>query len=217
MGSKENFSIGDKIGDCTFKCEVPPIKKLRAGVFVCPECGNLFTSTIVSVKRKHTNSCGCKQKKTTITNQTTHGLSKHPLYSRWLNMKQRCFNSKNEMYKHYGGRDITMCDEWKNNFGSFYDYLMALPHALEKGYSIDRIDNDDIYKPNNVRWANNKTQQRNKHHPMGKSGHRGIYYVPHTNKWEARVKINGKYKTIGAKFPTKESAINAQKNILLHR
>ena len=91
-----------------------------------------------------------------------HGMSRSSIYRRWNGMKQRCNNPKATAYKNYGGRGITICDEWQNSFQAFYDYVSKLPHYGEPGYSLDRIDNDGNYEPGNVRWTTMLVQQNNK-------------------------------------------------------
>lgn len=75
-------------------------------------------------------------------------------------MKERCFNHRSTNYKYYGGRGITVCDEWKDDYVAFRDW--ALSHGYAPDLSIDRINVDGIYKPSNCRWATNKEQQNNK-------------------------------------------------------
>ena len=83
----------------------------------------------------------------------------NPVYITWLAMKSRCTNPKNVAYKNYGGRGIKICEEWKNDFQAFYDYI----GPREKGYGIDRIDNDGNYEPGNVRWVTRSENTKKMH------------------------------------------------------
>ena len=89
-----------------------------------------------------------------------HGLSNTRLYRIWYGMKQRCYNPKNTRYKNYGGRNITVCDEWENDFISFYNW--AIYNGYNDNLTIDRIDVNGNYKPDNCRFIDQKTQQRNR-------------------------------------------------------
>lgn len=93
---------------------------------------------------------------------TRHGLSRTKIYQTWSDMCARCHNPKDTGFKSYGGRGITVCDEWRNDFQAFYDYVSKLEHFGEDGYTLDRIDVNGNYEPNNVRWATTKEQSRNK-------------------------------------------------------
>lgn len=77
-------------------------------------------------------------------------------------MKKRCYNPKDEHFKYWGARGIAVCDEWLQSFQAFYDYVSQLPHFGEKGYTLDRINNDGNYEPGNVRWATAKEQIHNR-------------------------------------------------------
>lgn len=89
-----------------------------------------------------------------------HGLKNTRLFSIWAGMKNRCHNSNTPNYHGYGARGITVCDEWKNNFQAFYDWSMK--NGYSDDLSIDRIDNDKGYSPDNCRWANCKQQSTNR-------------------------------------------------------
>ena len=103
-----------------------------------------------------TKSCGCLLHE----HNKTHGLSNTDLYRIYCGMKSRCYNKNNKKYKNYGGRGIKICDEWVNDFSTFYKW--AISNGYEKGLSIDRIDVDGNYEPSNCRWANNDIQSHNK-------------------------------------------------------
>lgn len=82
------------------------------------------------------------------------------LYHSWKHMKQRCYNNNDRDYKDYGARGITVCDEWKNDFMSFYDW--AINNGYDDTLTIDRIDVNGNYEPNNCQWATRKQQSRNR-------------------------------------------------------
>ena len=88
----------------------------------------------------------------------THKMSKTPEYRAWFNMKQRCFNPNNVYYFNYGGRGITVCDRWKNSFENFFADMGLKPTPK---HSIDRIDNDDNYCPDNCKWSTRVEQANN--------------------------------------------------------
>lgn len=122
------------------------------------DCGNYHSARGSDLKSGNVQSCGCLQKEKT----TTHGMRQTPIYSEWCSIKQRCYNSNNNSYKDYGKRGISMCERWKNSFEAFYEDVSKLPYFNKTGYSLNRIDNDGNYEPNNVEWADDKTQANNK-------------------------------------------------------
>lgn len=126
------------------------------------ECGNTTEVLGLNLKRGNTKSCGCLRKELgrEIGKRSTHGLSGTRLFEIWHGMKQRCHNKNSANYKHYGARGIKVCDEWKSDFKAFYEWAMANGYSDE--LSIDRIDVNKGYQPNNCRWVNNKTQCNNK-------------------------------------------------------
>ena len=109
-------------------------------------------------------SCGCLAKEI-LSQRTGHRREdKHPhykrIYSIYDGMRKRCYNKNKDNYKHYGGRGITICDEWLNDFMTFYNW--AINNGYQDNLTIDRIDNDGNYEPWNCRWATNEEQVYNK-------------------------------------------------------
>lgn len=103
-------------------------------------------------------SCGCNNK----TSHTIHGMSHTRIHETWNHMIQRCRNEKNPYYKDYGGRGITVCDEWEGTEGFIRFYKWAFANGYQENLSIDRIDNNKGYSPDNCRWVDRITQCNNK-------------------------------------------------------
>lgn len=126
------------------------------------ECGNKKIARGKELKIGHTKSCGCLNQDNRSKlgkGNITHGDTKSRVYQIWRKMKSRCEKKDDQAYKHYGGRGITVCEEW-HDYLTFKDW--ALSHGYRDDLSIDRINNDGDYEPHNCKWSTHKEQQRNK-------------------------------------------------------
>ena len=123
------------------------------------DCGTITTTRTDSVKRGSTRSCGCLRTEMTKERSAKHGDYKERLYGIWSHAKSRCNNTNNTRYSDYGGRGIKICDEWNEDYARFKDW--SLKNGYKENLTLDRIDNNGNYTPQNCRWATAKQQQRN--------------------------------------------------------
>ena len=185
-------------------------RKHRYGLYECAYCGKEFEASPVNIKSGSTISCGCYRRPYNIQ---THGLYYNKYYGTYNAMWARCFNPKNKAYKYYGGRGITICEEWLD-ITNFIAWVEST-HPNIEGVSLDRIDVDGNYEPNNCRWADASTQALNKRMMKSNtSGYVGVHWDKSKDKWVASIRINNKPIKIGT-FLTIEEAVQARDKYIL--
>lgn len=166
------------------------------------KCGKFTEVKIDALTSGNTKSCGCLL--VTANQKYTKNEVESPEYTSWRGMKERCTNINNVRYARYGGRGIKVCDEWKNDFKKFLKDMGKKPGP---DYSIERIDNNKNYEPNNCKWANHEEQGRNR-----KKGITGELYI-YINKKNNKFIVKTPKKQIGT-FNTLEEAILIRDNFL---
>lgn len=139
---------------------------LGGGKWLCKcDCGNTKIVKSNWITSGRMLSCGCREFELRSKSHSTHAKSKDRLYSVFYNMKGRCYNPNNKAYENYGGRGIKICDEWLNDFMEFYNWAISTgyDHNAPSGqYTIERIDVNGDYCPDNCCWVSISEQQKNK-------------------------------------------------------
>ena len=157
------------------------------------------------INRGHIKSCGCIKSQRIREGNTKHGLGTTRLYRIWKGIKGRTLNPKHKNYNDYGGRGITICDEWLD-VQNFYNWAMANGYSDE--LSIDRIDNDGSYYPENCRWTTKSIQARNTRIAKNNtSGFKGVSYHKRDEKYTAQIHIKSKRIDLGYFKAAVEGAI----------
>lgn len=159
-------------------------------------CGNTKEVRANDLKSGNSQSCGCVKYK--------HGKTRTTEYHSWNLMKDRCFNTNCPAFNRYGGRGITVCERWRDSFENFLADMGPRPSPK---HSVDRINNDEGYSPDNCRWATDTEQVRNR--GLSKrniSGCAGVTFHKRDNKWVSTITVNYKSIWLG-NFDTLNNAI----------
>ena len=154
MGSFDDLT-GNKYGRLTVIRRVPNMNGHTMWLCKC-ECETEISVAARHLKSGDTRSCGCYRKEA----MASHFMSKTRLYKIWSNMKTRCNNPQNKRYTDYGARGIRVCNEWNSNFDSFYNWSMSSGYS--DSLTIDRINVNGNYEPDNCRWITKAEQNSNK-------------------------------------------------------
>lgn len=152
--------VGNRYGKLTVIKRVENSKHGDTRFLCCCDCGNKKVVSSKELRNGRVQSCGCLKKNKSVTWRTTHGLTDSRIHHIWSAMKQRCYNENNSAYNRYGGRGITVCDEWKNDFVAFYNW--ATSAGYNDNLTIDRVDPNGNYCPENCRWISQSAQCVNK-------------------------------------------------------
>ena len=187
-----------------YPTEISP-QRYRYGLYECQYCGKEFEAMTKAIKSGHTKSCGCQK------GGRIHGLTNNQFYVTWNDMIRRCTNLKHKSYPNYGGRGITVCDVWTD----VRNFITWCESTYIEGMSLDRIDNDGNYSPDNVRWADASTQALNKRmHKSNTSGFVGVSRYKGSNKWVAQIMVNKVGIHLGY-FNSVQEAVQARDNYII--
>lgn len=152
---------GKRFGRLTVVCEAGLKRKEIAWKCIC-DCGKTVIVPGYPLRSGKTKSCGCYMRDQTKNANRKHGMFGTPIYRTYFNMKNRCYNPHYYLYKDYGGRGISVCNEWLGDDGFSNFYKWAKENGYHQGLSLDRIDCDGNYSPQNCRWVNMIVQQNNR-------------------------------------------------------
>jgi hypothetical protein len=157
----ENIA-GKRFGHWEVLSRAPNRGKTTMWLCLC-DCGKIKPVSVINLKSGKSTNCGCLRIRATIAASTKHGMANTRLYGVWKDMRSRCYTKTASDYKYYGGRGVSICEEW-GDFSKFQKWAMSHGYVETAKYgdcTIDRIDVNGNYEPNNCRWADMKTQRAN--------------------------------------------------------
>lgn len=197
--------LGERFGMLTVIGEAP--KQGRWSCWLCKcDCGREKIVKTDNLVRGFTKSCGCSTIKLQLKSRKVDMHSRDRLYRIYYKIKRRC-NRPN--IKYYSNKGVKLCEEWNNDYYSFYNW--AMNNGYKDNLSIDRIDTNGNYCPENCRWVDSIVQNRNKSlQSNNKSGYAGIRFIKELNKYRVTIGVNGTKESCGL-YENLEDAKNARK------
>lgn len=197
------LSVGDKFSRLTVVSDTTEQGKYKCAC----ECGEVRWVYAYALKNGNTKSCGCLKNEVAGNRFRRHGMAGTREYNSWASMIQRCSNENHPDFSEYGGRGITVCQEWRESFEVFYKDMGPRP----EGMTLERIRIDGEYSSSNCIWADETTQ--NYHQRKRKdntSGETGVYYREDGNYWLAKLWKGGE-EVHNSKHHSFEEASKARK------
>lgn len=189
------ISEGNRFGRLTV-LRLYRIKKSRGSELMAEckcDCGATCIATVTTLARGTKKSCGCLQRESVSSLSLKHGGVGTRLYREWKAMRSRCYYKKHQYFSDYGGRGIEVCEEWRTKFEPFRDW--AIVNGYADNLSIDRIDPNGNYCPENCRWVTQKKQASNKRNSIR------VEYENHSVSLYELSEITGiKYSTLYARY-----------------
>lgn len=162
MGKRVSIEIGERVHRLVVVAADRPSARGEKRVVVLCDCGAQKSMSLSHFRGGTVVSCGCyNAERTVLINKAraTHGKTGTTEFRIWEGMKARCSNPRHAFYRYYGGRGITVCDRWLCSFDNFLSDMGPRP---SRDYTLDRINNDGDYEPNNCRWATKEQQNSNR-------------------------------------------------------
>lgn len=194
-------------------------KRGKNTYWVCKcDCGTIKEVHGGSLRYGSSVSCGCFKDEVQRKRLTTHGQTSNSgfrtrLYGIWASMKTRCTNPKGDFYDMYGGKGIKVCSEWEQ-FATFMEW--AISNGYSEELTIDRVNSDKHYCPENCRWTTNEIQTRNRQvFKNSASGFTGVHWNKVTSTWNVTITVNKKNIRIGTTY-TKEDGAKLRNSYIIN-